>query len=65
MFQPRTSDAPQRIFAAAVFSSSEPFVATLYNLSNSATLKKQIDYKPAQDNHDASSREQKNILYFV
>uniref|UniRef100_A0A0A9HTP1 Uncharacterized protein n=1 Tax=Arundo donax TaxID=35708 RepID=A0A0A9HTP1_ARUDO len=38
MFQPRTSDAPHRIFAATVFSSSEPFAAILYNLSNSATL---------------------------
>jgi hypothetical protein len=62
MFQPRTSDAPQRIFAAAVFSSSEPFNAILYNLSNSATLEKNTDYKPLQDNHDARSRREKYIV---
>jgi hypothetical protein len=62
MFQPRTSDAPQRILAAAVFSSSEPFAAILYNLSNSPTLKKQKDSKSRQEHRGASSREGKTHI---
>jgi hypothetical protein len=38
MLQPRNRDAPQRIEATAIFSSSEPVVATSYIFSISAKL---------------------------
>jgi hypothetical protein len=41
MFQPRSIDAPHKIFEAANFSSGDPLTAKEYNFSNSATLRKQ------------------------